>query len=105
MMTDKWTADPTRGSEYVKPRRDEIIDQLRNAADVAFYAIDQKLVLDIAELRSKASQSKAKIISTFDAQEKREPMEVVRLFWNKDKDALWKEFLSSVPDPAAKGIS
>jgi hypothetical protein len=43
VTTEKWTADPKRGAEFLEPRRAEIVAALESAADVAFAALDEKL--------------------------------------------------------------
>ena len=102
-MTDtKWAADPKRGADQLEPRRAEIVAALENAADVAFFAIEQQLDADIAALRKAAGEKKANIVRSVEKARTDPAMMVVRKFWNETPDQMWRHFVHNMADNSGK---
>ena len=91
-MSD-WKADPTRGADFIAPRRDELLTELRNAADVALLAIDQNEAEAIKRIREEAGQKRGKIQKTIKDMDEMEPMRLIRKFWHEKRDVMWLHFL------------
>jgi hypothetical protein len=94
----KWKADPRRGSEYLEPRRSEIVNHLKKAADVAYYAIDEETAAGIERLKKAAGDKKASIAKTIENAETKPAMEIVRKYWNEDPDQMWKHFVYNMSE-------
>jgi len=91
-MTD-WKADPTRGAEFVEPRRVEVLDWLRMAADIAMLALDEEEAAALAKIRQTAAQRRAKITKEVSDAAAMPPMRLVRKFWSADTSTFWQHFL------------
>ena len=92
-MTDKWKADPTRGESLVEPRRAEVVAKLKDAADVAYFHIDEETTRQIEDIKKKAGEQKAKISRAVHDAETKPAMTVVRKYWNESPDVMWKHFV------------
>lgn len=94
-MTDatKWAADPKRGEAFVAPRRDELIEEMHTAADVAMAAIDANYQEALRRLAEEAGNKRAKVRRTVTDMEEMEPMRLVRKFWHADRAVMWQHFL------------
>lgn len=86
-MTD-WKPDPTKGGEHIEPRKQEVLKDLRSAADVAYYHIEEQLEKDIEDLKKKAGEQKSKIVSSIKKIEALPALTVVRKYWQKDSDGI-----------------
>lgn len=83
-MTEiKYTPDPTKGGEHVEARRAEAVKHLKLAVDVAYYHIDQQLERDIADLKKRAGEQKAKMLQFVKKAEELPALTVVRKYWEK----------------------
>lgn len=83
-----WKPDPTRGEEHVEPRKQEVLKDLKSAADVAYYYIESQLERDIEDLKKKAGEQKSKIISAVKKTESLPALTFVRKYWQKDSDGI-----------------
>lgn len=95
-MTDeptKWTADPKRGAEFVAPKRAELIEALKVAADVAITAIEENEREAIKRIKEEAGQKRAKVNKAIAEIEGMEPMKLIRKFWSVDRASIWGHFL------------
>ena len=89
----KWSADPAKGAEFVAQRRDELLYELRNAADVALAAIDENEKEAIAKIKEEAGKKRAKINSTIGDIEKMPTFKMIAKFWHSDREKMWMHFL------------
>lgn len=85
---DAWKPNPEKGGEHVEARKTEVVEDLKAAADVAYYHIDQQLERDILELKKKAGEQKQKIVSSVKKTEAMPALTVVRKYWQKDSDGI-----------------
>jgi len=92
----KWRADPKKGEQFVKPRQEEVVALLKQAADIAFFYIEEKLEADIEVLKKKAGEAKQKCTAQVQAAETRPTMEVVRKYWSEDPETMWKHFVHNM---------
>jgi hypothetical protein len=92
-VIDKWEADPSRGAEFVEPRRDEILAAAKVAADIAFLQIDIKKGVEIEACLARAEKRKSAIIKQVAHIEKAPAVEVVRKYWSSLKSEFWGQFL------------
>ena len=102
MASDKWTADPARGAEFVEPRRQEIVGKLQEAADVAFYTIDQQLAVEIEAARKRAGDKKATIMRSIEDAQRKPAMEIVRKYWNADPELMWMNAFHNMTEGSGK---
>ena len=87
-MSEPWKPNPEKGGEHVEARKQEVLKDLRSAADVAYYHIEQQLERDIEELKKKAGEQKHKIVITVKKTETLPALTVVRKYWQKDSDGI-----------------
>jgi hypothetical protein len=102
MIDEKWKADPKRGEEFLTERRAEIVSALQRAADIAYAAIEEKLLFDIEQLKKKAGDKKAQISKSVDAAETRPVMEIVRKYWNETPETMWRHFVHNMAENEGK---
>ncbi len=97
-MTDqeKWKADPTRGRDLVEPRRAEVVEQLKSAADAAFYHIEQQLEADIAAAKKEAGEKKQKITRAVQDAETKPAMTIVRKYWQQRPDEIMHHLIETI---------
>ncbi len=88
MTETKWTPDPTRGGPEVEARKAEVVEHLKRSVDVAYYHIDQQLAKDIEDLKRKAGEQKAKMVSFVRKAEELPALTVVRKYWMKNSDDI-----------------
>ena len=101
MSTDNdtgWKADPKRGQEQVEPRRQEIVELLKGAADVAFFHIEQETQKEIEAIHKKAAEKKTKIMKSIRDAEKKPAMEIVRKYWNEKPGEMWRHFVHNMTE-------
>lgn len=84
----KWKADPRRGAEFVEPRRAEVVALMQQAADIAFYAIEDELKREIEAANRKAGEKRANIMKEIQKAETAPAMEIVRKHWSSDRDSM-----------------
>lgn len=92
-MDTKWQADPSRGQAFVEPRREELLTELRLAADVAILAINQNEQEALKRIKDEAGQKRSKITKAISDMESMEPMRLIRKFWSADRSLMWQHFL------------
>lgn len=102
MQAKKWKADPKRGHAFVEPRRQQIVDMLMEAADVAYFALDEKLKADIEALQKTAAEKKSSISKTVEQAQSKPAMEIVRKYWNESPDNMWKQFVHNMSEGSGK---
>lgn len=86
MTKDAWKPDPKQGGEHIEARREEVVEHMKRAVNVAYYHIDQQLERDIELLRKKAGEQKSKMMSAVKNAQDLPAMSVVRKYWMKDSD-------------------
>lgn len=80
-----WKPDPTLGGEHIEARREEVVEHLQKAINVAFYHIEQQLELDIAALKQKASEQKNKMVKAVQDAKTKPALTIVRKYWQKSE--------------------
>jgi len=100
MTKDKtgWKADPVRGEALVEPRRAEVVQQLRQSADVAFFHVEQDLAYQIEMLKKKAGEQKQKITRMVEDATTKPAMDIVRKYWNEKPEDMWKHFVYNMTE-------
>lgn len=88
MTEETWKPDPARGGPEVEKRKEEVVEHLKRAVDVAYYHIDQQLERDISELKKKAGEQKGKMVAFVKKAEELPALTVVRKYWMKDSDDI-----------------
>ena len=94
-MTE-WKPDPKLGGEHIEKRKEEAIDHLKSAANVAYYHIDQQLDRDVEDLKKKAGEKKSKVISHIKKAESLPALTVVRKYWQKNSDDLMHHLTDTI---------
>jgi len=85
---EKWKPNPEKGGEHVEARKKEVIKDLKSAADVAYYHIDQEIEREITAAKKRAGEQKQKIVSSIRKAEDLPALTVVRKYWQKDSDGI-----------------
>jgi len=93
MSEDKWKADPKRGEALVEPRREEVVAMLQDAADVAFFHIEQELTVAIENAHKKAGEQRQKISKMVTDATTKPAMDIVRKYWDEKPEDMWKHFV------------
>lgn len=93
-----WSVNPDKGQKFAEGRRAEIVACLEQAADVAFYALDQELNDKVERLNKEYGDKKANIVKAVEKARSSNPMESIRKYWNMDKDLMWKNFIHNMID-------
>jgi len=83
--SDKWKPNAKLGGEHIEARREEVVEHLKRAVDVAYYHIDQQLELDILALKKKAGEQKQKMVRAVTDAQTKPAMTIVRKYWQKSE--------------------